>query len=311
MELKTFFSFLSERFYKENDLSDMTYAFMQADETFQDLFLEYCFDKKGIKPLDLWREYTSDDSRPDFYFTDQTNTEYLIEVKINDRNQHFKQYEREFSTVKKAFIANYEYDGKDSKNWDRKITWGGFVKFLESHEKDVTQKELLEGYLKYLKIITDIKEFKKMNINKTEDLIKFHDSIELIAQNNGCEKYGGSTSKGREFYGQYFNFKKKRLKFWFGIFYGDSNGNSNGNNNDVFLSFKNDLSWTPKACKEKIEKIKTSGKHYKKPYLSEGWYYFGLNKAGMDILSDGNATKEEQEKVLDNFLKEVLTVVDA
>lgn len=298
MELETFFSFLSERFYKENDLSDITYAFMQTDETFQDLFLEYCFDKKGIKPLDLWREYSSDDSRPDFYFTDQTNTEYLIEVKINDRNQHFKQYEREFSTAKKAFIANYEYNEKYSKNWCVK-TWSGFADFLEKNKSVVTQQELLEGYLKYLKKITGIKEFEKMDITKTKDLPTFYENIVLVAQKNGCEEYKRMKSHSAVSYGQYFEIGK--LWLWLGLYYDDG----------VCLCFKDDRSWTPKANIEKIKKIETSGNNYEKPYLDDGWYFFPLNKAGMGILSDDNATKEEQEKLLDDFLKEVLAAVDA
>lgn len=303
MELETFFSFLSERFYKENDLSDITYAFMQANETFQDLFLEYCFGEKGIKPRNLWREYSSDDSRPDFYFTDQTNNEYLIEVKINDRNQHFKQYEREFSTAKKAFIANYEYNEKDSKNWDRKKTWGGFVKFLESylesHKTGVKQKDLLKGYLKYLKSIINIKEFKKMDITKTKDLPTFYDNIVLVAQKNGWEKCGGNKKpNSKDFYGEYF--KKDGLEFWFGLFYGDSDDAG------VFLSFAENT-----KLANKIKKVQTNGKPYKNIQRADGWYYFQLNDVGMEILSNGKATKKDQEEVLYDFLKEVLAAVDA
>ena len=67
----------------------------------------------------LAREFAVVNSRPDFYFHDNKNKkECVLEVKIYDRNQHFKQYENQFPNTQYAFIANYDFTNIEK--WKKK-----------------------------------------------------------------------------------------------------------------------------------------------------------------------------------------------
>ena len=72
--INKFFEYLAERKYHENDLSDITYALCYANDNFRKCFLNFCFkdenDSVDIDTRDLTREYSIEDSRPDFYFHD-------------------------------------------------------------------------------------------------------------------------------------------------------------------------------------------------------------------------------------------------
>ena len=68
MPVIDFFQFLSSKYHKENDLSDITWAMCQSCESFRFAFLGFFFPEMQIKPsLSIEREKAEDDSRPDFY----------------------------------------------------------------------------------------------------------------------------------------------------------------------------------------------------------------------------------------------------
>ena len=96
--INIFFESMAERLTNENDLSDITYALCKTDNDFRKFFLEYCFEE-AVDTDNLIREYADEGSRPDFYFIGRDNNEYLIEVKIYDRNQHFDQYNNQFPNM--------------------------------------------------------------------------------------------------------------------------------------------------------------------------------------------------------------------
>ncbi len=124
MDVLNFFENLSKRLYSENNLSDITWAFMMSCEKFKDVFLEFCFESPVPDVRDIKREFVSNKSRPDFHFYDARGIEYLIEIKIYDRNQHFDPYNKKFPKAKKSFLSNYhlmpnEYM-PDSQTWKKK-----------------------------------------------------------------------------------------------------------------------------------------------------------------------------------------------
>ena len=94
--LTSFFQAFAERAYKENDLSDVTYAVCRSDEDFMKFFLEFFF-KGKIQPDEVKcfeREHSDDMGRPDFWIETKKGDAYIIEVKIGDWKQHFDQYHR-------------------------------------------------------------------------------------------------------------------------------------------------------------------------------------------------------------------------
>lgn len=93
--LSAFFSALAERAYKENDLSDVTYALLEANNAFRQFFLDFFFPHEGLEGVKvvIEREHVIGDSRPDFWIRNR-NEVYLVEVKIWDGGHHFEQYHK-------------------------------------------------------------------------------------------------------------------------------------------------------------------------------------------------------------------------
>ena len=96
VELNSFFKAIAERLHKENALSDITYALCQSDKAFLQFFLDFFFGEGKINvnsdKVELKREYSVIEGRPDFAIMVNGRCTHLIEVKIGDRNQHFDQY---------------------------------------------------------------------------------------------------------------------------------------------------------------------------------------------------------------------------
>ncbi len=143
-DINIFFENLSWRIKNENGLSDITWAFCESSEEFRNIFLTFFFgedDYKWNKGVNFQREYSRAGSRPDFYF-ENNDIEYIIEVKINDRNQHFEQYNKPdtFASVRKGYITNYEIANHTEYSLK---TWENFITYLETIDNDIN---LLEDY---------------------------------------------------------------------------------------------------------------------------------------------------------------------
>ncbi len=97
--INSFFFNLASKFYKENDLSDVTWAMCQASELFLQRFLKFFFNRDFLKTIEIRREISAEEegARVDFYieyYNELGERElYLIEAKIGDHNQHFGQYD--------------------------------------------------------------------------------------------------------------------------------------------------------------------------------------------------------------------------
>ena len=96
VELSSFFEALAGRLYKENYLSDVTYALCQSDEVFKQFFLDFFFGNGAINvsrdKVEITRELSFDEGRPDFTIRVGDKEIYLIEVKIWNGSHHFAQY---------------------------------------------------------------------------------------------------------------------------------------------------------------------------------------------------------------------------
>ena len=81
--------------WKENGLSDVTYALCCGSRVFLRFFVDFFFHDFDLDAESLSIERESSDgrgNRPDFRVTDQRNGVFFIEVKIWDRNHHFDSY---------------------------------------------------------------------------------------------------------------------------------------------------------------------------------------------------------------------------
>lgn len=120
-DVSKFFTALSERAYKENDLSDVTYAMCEADPVFKQFFLDFFFRDQELNAEDctIYREVAyQDGARPDIVIRSKTKGVYFVEVKIGDGNHHFAQYASTLKNLENilqeticdhfGYIANYD-----------------------------------------------------------------------------------------------------------------------------------------------------------------------------------------------------------
>ena len=187
-DLTKFFEALSERAYKENDLSDVTYALCESDSCFRQFFINFFFKnhhpKIDASKVVITREVSTEWGRPDFYIRDNNGTLFIIEVKIWDGNHHFEQYydilagkqaegqktiEPKDAWHRLGYIANYDavkevpvsVDGETSKEaakvCARVATWKEFVGGLE--KSGFKDDAAIQAYLKYVKNVCPFDDF--------------------------------------------------------------------------------------------------------------------------------------------------------
>ena len=111
--INKFIQSLSIHYRHENDLSNITHITALTDDDFRTKFLKFFFPSIDIsKVKEIEREKpgkTDSGSRVDFYISMEDAELYIIEVKINDRNHHFGQYDDAYGITKDHFgyITNY------------------------------------------------------------------------------------------------------------------------------------------------------------------------------------------------------------
>lgn len=248
---------LSERFQSENDISDITYTLLCADDYFKKAFLSILF--KNIKIEDILfiqRELPEADSRPDFII-ETSQEKYLIEVKKWDKNHHFEQYRKTFPNYERAYITNYELgDEKNPYINDYKFfTW---KKIYEELFKTNSKKEneVVTGYLKYLKRVCNFMEIKDMRFENLSNLAQFNSMVkELVNQTYGelvCQYYETKYNFGSTYSGAYFSLKtkngKKVIYPWFGVEYNE--------NTKIKMFMEFDTGWCS-ILKDKKDEIST------------------------------------------------------
>jgi len=303
-EINIFFEKLSERKYKENDLSDITWALCCQNAAFKNFFVSYCFPNEKITTIKKFeREYSKGKSRPDFHFwgnnPNNDDPEYLIEIKIYYKNELRKQlqkYNNDFSKVKKSFIANYNLSEKIN-GYEIK-TWRGFIIELEKIlliDNKLKNDIIVKGYLQYIKNITDFYEETIMNFSNLNYLYTFYKISEKIFK----DKYSKSIKidekyKPIDYYYYGFNLKNNKVNvksfyFWVGLVF---------RNNNVELAFE-----IHNCAKEKIDNL-PEGNYFN---INEEKNWLSLKEKYFMKLCD-NINISEQEKILENFYKEIFDI---
>lgn len=148
-----FFENIADYYWHENDLSNITVALCNASKYFREKFLHFFFPELEIEEVleinrEIW-DSNGKNSRVDIHITMKSEEKYIIEVKINDRNHHFGQYEESFGVSIKRFgyITNYYCSEGILLGYDVK-TWSQFYDAL-SHSDNLDS--LSKSYLSYLK----------------------------------------------------------------------------------------------------------------------------------------------------------------
>lgn len=314
--MEELFKNIAQRLYSENNLSDITWAFMMTCEQFKNDFIEFCFDEKIEGVCDLRREYQDEDSRPDLHFYDKDNQEYLIEVKIYDRNQHFDQYNNRFPNAKKAFISNYSLTEKEkqgSKNWAALKNWNRLYEEIEKNIDNYEMenvKKLIRSYLIFLKSVIGYREIEKMDFSELKSLMDFYKVIEEIASNNGFtayDKYPSAINKNQ--YGRYFykdNNDGLIAYFWFGLWLGKAEDIS------IWISFNNfkQASWLSPKYQENLNSVGNSGNFYSDKIIYGSGMWFKLDKEKFtETFCASTKNEKEQKELLSNFFNEVVLKV--
>lgn len=316
--LNDFFYYISYKFYKENDLSDITWAMCQTCEDFRNLFLKFFFPKIKIVPdIIIEREKATEGSRPDFYI-ENGNELYLIENKINDKNHHFGQYDDAFnvSPEKFGYITNYSIIDADIRQKGYKIhTWEELYNYFSKQEiSDENSKSMIEGYLEYVKKVCSIIKIEKpMRLTGIYSLFSLIEIIEKklsqrdenefsIYPYNTNRNCGGGISNGIT--GVNFHLKYKAVNIetygWFGIYYERPRP-------DINIGFYNSSAWGAKYIEmlNKHEKQWSDNESFNKPYFEGQYLWFDLSKDLYDKFENSNSI-EEQEAILKKFMDDVI-----
>ena len=319
--LKDFIVNLSFRFKGENDLSDITWAMCQTSDSFKRAFVHFFF--PGLITTDeifLQREYSEDDSRPDFYFQ-AGDQEYLIECKIYDTNHHFEQYIKRFKILPNqlGYITNYPL----RKEGFEVHTWTEFYLFLQ---RRIPKEEspLWQGYLEYLKNICSIFITKTpMNLDGMFSLYTLYRSLdEVFAFDN--ERYSSvlynskkDTNNGGNFtgstpregvMGKYFevSFKVGRMRKawgWMGVYFEREHPL-------ICVGFDNRDGWGKPVYSLLMGKLDDlmEGEYFEAPYYDDETdaFWFDFNKAEeFNNLTDSM----KQTELLKLFLAEVFDTI--
>lgn len=263
--LSSFFSALAERAYKENDLSDVTYALLEANKAFRQFFLDFFFPYEGIEgeKIVIEREHVIGDSRPDFWIRNG-NEVYLVEVKIWDGGHHFEQYNeilrkensRDECWARLGYIANYSLRDVNvcAGGTNRKAseigcglhTWEEFSNRLSSC--DCFSDPLVRGYLGYLKRICPHDDFDwqawPKDLNDFNSVKEFYNDLSRAIQAACCKVYSSSrASFDRTRLGQFFewSYNGKPVWGWLGVYY-------TNNGAELCVEFEDREGWGRPVC---------------------------------------------------------------
>ena len=238
--LNNLFSKFSIRLKNENNLSDITWAFIKIIPEFKyDMLNYFDFNVSKADEIEVYREYGKNKFRADFAFiwTDQ-NKKFILENKIYDRNYHIKIYSKIFQEINKnvkfGLLINHDFDSKnidsnEVNKWKIK-KWEGFIKYIEEKNKQKKYNgkvQLIDAYIKYVKEVCSMKPIKKIKLDLSElsSLYYLNNLIETIINNASNDQYEykkerdacGPSWSGFLYYLEQKDNKDNKVRIWFGI----------------------------------------------------------------------------------------------
>jgi hypothetical protein len=282
----SFFTGLGDRFWNENDLSDVTYAMCRGSKVFFQFFLDFFFSGElalDSEDADIAREVDDGNgNRPDFRIESRKGVFY-IEVKIGDRGQHFPEY---FMSLRKAnpedganeaktkrrlgYVVNYSMsvDGYVVHRWEE------LLRQLQRY--DYFNDDSIRGYAEFVKSVCGLRGNEDVDSYRfnPDDFIKIRlfmdDVIGAIDQAESVDCYNRNRSKcfqpnlkmGKVFELKNFCGSGKSVWGWLGCFF-------NGLRAEIVVQFENQRGWGDLVCQ-----------HYNAPHRQEhSVYYDDFDKA--------------------------------
>ena len=313
--LNSFFLHLGIRLYKENNLSDITWALLQASDEFKQLFIKFFFPEiednhiKYINAIEREKRDNSEKgSRVDFWICTDS-AQYIIEAKINDKSHHFEQYRDDYNIQPSHFsyITNYIID-KDGEEYQIR-RWENLYDYLYEHTKG--ENEVIEGYCEYVKQVCGFVKFKQpMRIdNIYNSLFEFLKTIEKIVnrvEDNKFEliKKKVTSMNGAQHYNVGVEFEIKDYVHhqevttpWVGIYYDKKRP-------DIYLGIK--------EGKPLCDYLKQNYRNnHNNLFEISGYdsrdavFWFCLDKNKREIL-ENSSELIEQEEILKKFIDDVV-----
>lgn len=301
--------------FKENDLSDITWALCNTSSLFRDFFLHFFFPEMKIERyITLDREISKDDSRVDFIIHNKDEI-YIIENKINDKNHHFGVYEKVYNVTSERFgyIANYKIEQPfEGKNYAIR-TWKDFYVHLQTLKSDdIREQTLIDGYKIYLLNVCNIILYEApMNTNGIYSLFELievlselcernEDNFKIEHTNIGCHYTGGYKNTHKEL-GVAFKLTFEKILFpetygWIGIFFERKEPL-------ICIGFYDKEKWAKKLCCILNDRLISAGKLCSKSYSDDHGIWFDFTKH--DELNKCSSI-EEQKNLLKEYMDEVI-----
>lgn len=320
--INLFMQHLSYRMFKENDLSDITWAMCNTSPQFRDYFLHFFFHEMKIEKNVIFdREISKDNSRVDFIIHNKDET-YIIENKINDKNHHFGIYEKVYNVTPERFgyIANYKIEQpSEGRNYAIR-TWKDFYFHLQKLKSDdMEEQELIDGYKNYLQNVCNIIVYKE--IMNTHGIYSLFELIEVLSElcmrnensfslersNIGCH-YGGGYKNNHKELGVEFKLTFQKSLFtetygWIGIFFERKEPL-------ICIGFYDKENWAKELCRIVHNKPISAGKLYSESYSDDygTWFNFTkhdeLNKC-LSIEEQKNMLKEYMDGVIERIYEQI------
>ena len=274
-----FMNALGECCDKENYLSDITYALCESNQAFRQFFLDYFFGemKLDAQQVDITREYRFEGYRPDFVIERREPRDFfIVEVKINDRNHHFKDYETALGKIYKencpsicqyqgnlkdhiGYIANYQItpnETKEAKGFNHVRTWRDFYAKLDGVHW--LNDKAVEGYGQLCKDVCGFVDITRYTIDLQDFALiqKSQEWIENLFDNNDkVRPYDGYYQQacqknwriGRYFEVVNYRGRKKGVFGWIGVYLVDKGA-------QFVVAFEDRKGWGDLVCRD-LKKI--------------------------------------------------------
>lgn len=281
-DVQKFFQGLGDRFWKENNLSDVTYAMCRGSKVFFQFFLDFFFSGElalDAEDAEIAREVDDGKgNRPDFRIETRKGIFY-IEVKIWDRWQHFPEY---FKSLQKAnpedggneektrkrlgYIVNYSLavDGYVVHRWEE------LVEQLKRY--DYFNDDAIQGYAEFVKSVCGLRgnddvDSYRFHSEDFRDIRRFMDDVESAIgthkdqgvspyNRNQVKRFQQNLKMGKVFELANFRGTNKSVWGWLGCFFNEARA-------EIVVQFENQCGWGDLVCQE-----------YKAPHKQERSVYY-------------------------------------
>ena len=283
-----FFSGLYERMWKENDLSDVTYAMCVGNIEFRQYFLDFFFKEEKLcaTEVDISREWCDGEgNRPDFCIRNCDGQYYFVEVKLWDGNLHFDSYTKGLRTLNEqessdpakhlAYIAAYDIDKNLIVGCDSVHTWYEFYNGLNS--PSFLHDDTIRGYCAFVYAVAGLRDSEQMNSDikkyamfKADEFSHVRQFMKTLDETiAAAEDIVGYTRSSRWFrrgcrMGKFFevkNYKGERSVWgWIGVYY-------NYGDAEICVWFEDRPGWGKLVCDKFRDKYSRD-----KP-VDDTWYY--------------------------------------